>query len=244
MPSKSSTSRNSTPLDIKAGSITVPILKLYTADIDSLGMALRDKVQKAPEFFRCAPVILDISELDPDQERIDFRAFVQLLRDMDLAPIGVRGGNQIQQKAAQHAKLVVLGDVRHETAATASAPEATPAPQPAASVPAKLIEHPVRSGQRIYAAGSDLVVLSQVSPGAELIADGNIHVYGAMRGRAFAGFQGDLEARIFCCDLQAELISIGGHYKTSENLDKSTQGKPVQVYLKENALIVADILKL
>ena len=119
----------------------------------------------------------------------------------------------------------------------------TVSPKPEAikvTIPTKLITHPIRSGQRIYAAG-DLVIMAQVSAGAEIIAEGNIHVYSTLRGRALAGVQGNIEARIFCFDLQAELISIAGNYKVSEDLGASARNKPVQIYLQEKALIIKDI---
>jgi septum site-determining protein MinC len=104
----------------------------------------------------------------------------------------------------------------------------------------RVLTQPVRSGQRIYVKG-DLVILSPVSSGAEIMAEGNIHVYGALRGRALAGVQGNTESRIFCSDLQSELVSIAGHYKVSEDLVQSVRGKPVQIYLQDKALIIKDI---
>jgi septum site-determining protein MinC len=222
-------------LEIKAGSITLPILKLFTADLAAARLQLEEKLRLAPEFFRNAPVILDLGELDPDRERIDFPALTEILRKLDLVPAGVRGGTQIQHYAAQAAKLAVLAEAKHEAAAVP--PPAAPSARPA-SVVGKLVEQPVRSGQRIYAQGGDLIVRAQVSPGAEIIADGNIHIYGTLRGRALAGVQGNLEARIFCSDLQAELVGIGGHYKVSENIDEAIRGKPVCVHLLDNALII------
>lgn len=104
-----------------------------------------------------------------------------------------------------------------------------------------LINQPVRSGQRIYASG-DLIILTQVSAGAEIMAEGNIHVYNTLRGRALAGVQGNRDARIFCSDLQAELISIAGDYKTSEDLKDITPRKPVQIYLQDQALIIKELI--
>jgi septum site-determining protein MinC len=103
-----------------------------------------------------------------------------------------------------------------------------------------LITQPVRSGQRVYAHG-DLIIMATVSPGAEILAEGNIHVYGSLRGRALAGVQGNPNARIFCSDLQAELISIAGNYKVSEDLKDDSRNKPVQVYLQDHTLIIKDI---
>ncbi|WP_425433721.1 septum site-determining protein MinC [Nitrosomonas marina] len=124
------------------------------------------------------------------------------------------------------------------TSATADLPVQSVAPvQPVRTM---LVTQPVRSGQRIYAPG-DLVVMSQVSAGAEIMAEGNIHVYNTLRGRALAGVQGNTSARIFCLDLQAELVSIAGDYKTSEHITKTTQKKPVQIYLQDHALIINEI---
>lgn len=221
-------------LDIKAGSITLPILKLFTSDIDALSEQLEQKLGKAPEFFRNAPVVIELGDLDPDRERLDFPALVEILRKLELTPVGVRGGNAVQHYAAQAAKLAVLADSKADGPVSGAAAKASARVEG----PTRLIQHPVRSGQRLYAAGGDLIVLAQVSPGAEIMADGNIHIYGSLKGRALAGVQGDLEARIFCSDMQAELVAIGGHYKISENLDKLVWGKSVQVYLQDNALII------
>ncbi len=248
MPAKQSEPHNpSVALEIKAGSMTLPILKLYTADLAALSIQLEEKLRRAPEFFRNAPVILDLGELDPDRERIDFPALAEILRSLDLIPAGVRGGTQIQHYAAQAAKLAVLAESKHEPA-SASQPAAAPTaratqaklPEPAAkpASPSKLVEQPVRSGQRIYAQGGDLIVRAQVSAGAEILADGNIHIYGTLRGRALAGVQGNPEARIFCSDLQAELVGIGGQYKISENIDESIRGKPVYIHLLDNSLVI------
>jgi septum site-determining protein MinC len=133
---------------------------------------------------------------------------------------------------------------RVETPAREAPKPAVPkseAPLPTLGGGSRVIDQPVRSGQRLYAAGGDLIVLAPVSAGAELLADGNIHIYSSLRGRALAGVQGNLSSRIFCLDLQAELIAIGGHYQISENLEESIRGKPVQVFLRDGALIIEDL---
>lgn len=229
-------------LEIKSGSMTLPILRLFATELDALGRQLEQKLAQAPGFFRNAPVIIDIGELNAAGELPDFVAIADLLRQHDLHPVGVRGGQPEQQAAARRARLAIFGDVRAEQP-PAPAPPRRPAPPPAppTSAVTRLVTQPVRSGQRIYAAGGDLIVLAQVSPGAEIMADGHIHVYAPLKGRALAGVQGNLEARIFCSDLQAELIAIGGHYKISENLDESIGHRPVQVYLRDEALIIEAI---
>ena len=242
MPANSSQPRPPTAsVEIKAGAITLPIVKLFHAEVDILGPQLERR--RAPDFFRNAPVIVDLSEIDTGGKPLDFPALLDLLASVDLMPVGIRGGGAALQEAAKVRKLVVLADIKAESHTPAHHPPAAHAPKDAPPVPkmphpTKLIDHPIRSGQRIYATGSDLIVLSQVSPGAEILADGNIHVYGSMRGRALAGVQGNLEARIFCSDLQAELIAIAGHYRISENLDDSVRGRPVQVHLVDGSLII------
>jgi septum site-determining protein MinC len=228
--------------EIKWGSINVPILKLLSDDLEAVASSLQQKVKQAPDFFRNAPVVIDLHDLAVPDAELDFSRLVQALHECGLVPVGVRGGVESQHHAARVAALAVLADTKHESAHHAPSPK--PAARPAVHIePAigKLIDHPIRSGQRIYAAGGDLVVLAPVSAGAEIMADGNIHVYNSLRGRALAGVQGNLNSRIFCLDLQAELVSIGGHYKISENLSDSVRGKPVQIYFRDNSLVIEDL---
>ncbi len=119
---------------------------------------------------------------------------------------------------------------RYATLALAAAAPAAPK--------ARLVTEPVRSGTQIYARGSDLIVTAAVSPGAELVADGNIHVYGVLRGRALAGASGDGAARIFCTRLEAELVSIAGSYLVSEQLPADAQNSPVQIALVDDQLTI------
>jgi septum site-determining protein MinC len=164
---------------------------------------------------------------------------------LGLLPIGIRGGTLQQNQQA-----IALGIPVHSihSSSVASSVEAqkpkkiTPEPvEPQTdSVSTLLVTQPIRSGQRIYAKG-DLIILAQVSAGSEILAEGNIHVYGTLRGRALAGVQGNPDARIFCHDLQAELISIAGNYKISEDLDESVRHKPVQIYLQNQTLIIKDL---
>lgn len=158
-------------------------------------------------------------------------------------PIGIRGGNPQQNKIAHELCLPVYSNNARNTEVT-ERQKITPATsineKSAGQPPTKLITHPVRSGQRVYTQG-DLVVLAQVSAGAEIIAEGNIHVYGTLRGRALAGVQGNMEARIFCSILQAELVSIAGNYKISEDLDKTVYNKPVHIYLSNHTLVIKEL---
>lgn len=234
--------------ELRATTFTLPTLRLFAADLGELSRFLETKIAQAPEFFRNAPVVVDLSHLN--EAALDFPLLVGLLRGLGLLPIGVRGGTEQHRETARLMDLAVLSQgsrgpaaavatrpAAGGAAATARAPAEKPAPA-AAAAGGKLVTRPVRSGQRLYAQGGDLTVLAAVSSGAELMADGNIHVYGPLRGRALAGVKGNTEARVFCQDLRAELVSVAGHYRVSENLDPALAGRPVQVRLQDGRLII------
>jgi len=229
--------------ELRATTFTLPTLRLFGADLGELSRFLETKIAQAPEFFRNAPVVVDLGQL-PDVA-LDFPLLVGLLRGLGLLPIGVRGGSEQHRETARLMDLAVLAQgSRGPAAAAATRPAVAPvAEKPASPAPlapgaaGKVVTRPVRSGQRLYAQGGDLVVLAPVSAGAELMADGHIHVYGPLRGRALAGVKGNADARIFCQDLRAELISVAGHYRVSENLDPALAGRPVQVRLQDGRLI-------
>ncbi len=234
--------------ELKGSTFTLPLLKLLVADMESVSSQLARKVDQAPDFFRNTPVIIDLQSLASADSGVDFPLLVGLLRGYGMIPIGVRGGNSAQNDAAQAMELAILADGRSRTPAPSSGQgkrrQTTPvsaAPAAAAQTGTLIVRRPVRSGQRVYAPGGDLVILSQVSSGAEVLAAGNIHVYGCLRGRALAGVKGNRECRIFCQDLQAELISVAGHYRISENMDAVKRGRPVQIYLKDEALIIEEL---
>ncbi len=239
-------------LEFKSGTFSVPVLVLSSNELKLIDEQLQAKIQLAPEFFKNSPLVLDFQDLNKNELEIDIGALVGLIRDLNLILVGLRGGTvqqntqvlrlgvpvySISSGASSSAEAKKLKAIPPDP--VAEAPQETELSEPASAT--TLITQPIRSGQRIYAAG-DLVVLAQVSAGAEIMAEGNIHVYGILRGRALAGVRGNLEARIFCSDLQAELVSIAGTYKISEDLDKTVQSKPVQVYLQNDKLIIKDIL--
>jgi septum site-determining protein MinC len=238
--------------ELKAAGFTLPIIRLLGADMDAVAEQLGAKVDQAPDFFRNTPVVIDLTGLPPGTGDVQFPLFVGLLRGYGMIPVGVRGGDSVQNEAAEAMELAILGDAfvrRPRAAAAKPAPKPAPKPKqsaaepvkpeaskPASGAPFTLVERPVRSGQRVYAAGGDLSVVAPVSSGAELMADGNIHVYGPLRGRAMAGMKGDIKARIFCQDLQAELVSVAGHYRVSENIPAALKGVPVQIFLDKEVL--------
>jgi septum site-determining protein MinC len=226
--------------EIKGGSVNLPALRLFSGDIPAIVELLQERIRQAPEFFRDAPVVIDLHAVPAEDGHLDLAELARELRQNGLVPVGIRSSDPGYQHAAKQAHLAVFSDLRHEPTPAPKPAEAKPAPRPPEVPTTRIVQQPVRSGQRIYATG-DLIVLAPVSAGAEIMADGNIHVYGSLRGRALAGVQGNAASRIFCMDLQAELVSVAGHYKVSENLEQSMRGKPVQIYLSNDALIVEDL---
>jgi len=228
---------------LKGNMLAVTVLELARNDLARLDRQLADKVAKAPSFFNDTPVLLGLEQLATADAELDLGALLDICRRHGLLALGARASRPGDIQAADELGLPLLPSAsgRERPAAEPQAPEPEPdeetEPAEAQMQPTKVITHPVRGGQQIYARGGDLVVLSTVSPGAELIADGNIHVYGPLRGRVLAGANGNAEARIFCQQLTAELLSIAGRYKVAEDLRRSPQwGKPVHVSLSGDVL--------
>jgi len=237
------------PLEFKSSTFSVPVLVISSDDLVVIEQQLQEKISLAPEFFKNSPLVLDLQEINKKGYDVDIAVLIGIIRKAGLFPIGIRGGNVQQNKQAIELFIPVYsihsGGVAAEAQKQKTITPVIPESQTDIDtdiITTTLITQPIRSGQRIYAAG-DLVVLAQVSAGAEIMAEGNIHVYNTLRGRALAGVQGNTEARIFCFDLQAELISIAGNYKISEDLDETVRNRPVQIYLQDQALIIKDIVQ-
>ena len=235
-------------LEFKSSTFSVPVLVLSSVDLDVIEHQLQEKINLAPEFFRNSPLVLDLQEINKRGYDIDVTALTDIIRKTGLLPIGIRGGNSQQNKQALEL-LIPVYSIHSGGVSAENKKQKTIAPLPEPKTDTDtdvttttLITQPIRSGQRIYATG-DLIIMAQVSAGAEIMAEGNIHVYNTLRGRALAGVRGNTGARIFCFDLQAELISIAGNYKVSEDLDETVRNKPVQIYLQDQALIIKDIVQ-
>jgi len=230
-----------TPLtfEIKSANFPLVALLLKSTDLTALAREMTQRFGDIPDFFDQDALVIDLTPLQKEgAAHIDFPALVDLLGSYRLVPIAVKGGNPAQMAAARQAGLVPGHDAHLLTPrpAPASAEQPTEPPQQVHSAPlgALVIDKPLRSGQQIYARGRDLVVLAMVNAGAEVIADGHIHVYAPLRGRAIAGARGNIEARIFALALEAELLSIAGIYRTSENpLPPEVIGHATQVRLTE-----------
>ena len=225
--------------EIKSANLPLVALLLKSTDLDALARDLALRFGDIPDFFDNDPMVIELSQLADSAGPIDFPALTALLRPYRVAPIAVRGGNNVQMADALAAGLVAAPDAR-----VAAPRQATPeqpaqiqaaAPAEAAAAPppgALVIDKPLRSGQQVYARGRDLVVMAMVNAGAEVIADGHIHVYAPLRGKAMAGARGNTDARIFSLSLEPELLSIAGIYRTSDvPLPKNIWGHPTQVRL-------------
>lgn len=229
---------------LKGSLFTLTVMHLLSSDLDKITKQLASLVQQTPKFFHHMPVILDLQKITTTMEDLDFIKIIERLREYQVIPVGIRGGNTGQQAAAINANLAVLPNTKTAEVSEANAQSANsnPTTQQMSSIQAtKLITQPVRSGQQIYARNTDLIILAPVSPGAELLADGNIHVYGPLRGRALAGVTGNQQARIFCQMLDAELIAIAGHYWVSEDLQNNATKDNVHIYLENDRLHVKSL---
>ena len=243
--------------ELKFGQVGIANLRVRTLDVAQLAAEMRDRVQRAPNLFARAAVVLDFGGLSKVPTLEEARALVDGLRDAGVLPVALAYGTKEIEALSQQLGLPLLAKFRaqYEPAPPqAAAPVAPAAAEPApaakaapASAPAKqaaagpglMQTTPVRSGQQVYAENRDLTVLSAVGAGAEAIADGSIHIYGALRGRALAGAQGNEEARIFCREFHAELVAVAGHYKVLEDIPAELRGKPVQVWLEKGQLKLA-----
>ena len=226
--------------EIKSANLPLVALRLKSTDLEALAAELSAQYGDIPDFFDNDPLVVDLTPLPADAPGPDFGALIALLRRHRLAPLAFKGGTAQQAAAAQTAGLVCASDAVSLKAGAApqqaieQSPAIAPAePAPAAGqLPALVVDKPLRSGQQVYARGRDLVVMAMVNAGAEVIADGHIHVYAPLRGKAIAGARGNADARIFALSLEPELISIAGIYRTTENgLPPEIWGHATQVRL-------------
>jgi septum site-determining protein MinC len=220
---------------VQGALFTVMVVRATMLRDPAFETELAQQIGRSPRFFQSAPVVLDLRGVENFVESDEFETAKDKLRALTLTLVGVQNAQPAQLEAAGAAGLASF-------APTSGGGQARTTPTTAPTAPkTRLVTEPVRSGTQIYARGSDLVVTAAVSPGAELVADGNIHVYGALRGRALAGATGDSAARIFCSRLEAELVSIAGRYLVSEQLPADSRNGAVQIALVDDQLTIARI---
>jgi septum site-determining protein MinC len=225
---------------VQGALFTVMVVRAGMLRDTAFEQELQQQVGRSPRFFLNAPVVLDLKDTEGFTTEEAFLDAGDILRRHTLALVGVQNALPEQVTAATAAGLASFAP--NSTQPSRRTGQQTAAPPAAAThsarPAARLVTEPVRSGTQIYARGTDLVVTAPVSPGAELVADGHIHVYGALRGRALAGASGNVEARIFCARLEAELVSIAGRYLVSEQLPPEQRGSAVQIALVYDQLTV------
>ncbi|CAM5577347.1 septum site-determining protein MinC [Rhodanobacter lindaniclasticus] len=241
--------------DLRFGQVGIACVRVRRVDAAALCNELERRVHAAPQMFSRAAVVLDLSHLPdlPDDGAVD--ALLEAVRSAGMLPVGLAYGTSSTEALATRMGLPLIAKFRaaYEPAATAPAApehparsEPAPPPEPILSAPAagnrQATEHhvgAVRSGQQVYARDCDLIVTGTVANGAEVIADGNIHIYGGLRGRAMAGAQGDEKARIFVSGFRAELVAIAGQYRVFEQIPAELEGQSVQCWLEGDKLLIA-----
>ncbi|HWT09140.1 MAG TPA: septum site-determining protein MinC [Roseomonas sp.] len=238
---RSETSPRLEPFRLRGANFNLLVLRLLDPRPEAVVPAIGDQFRRAPGFLRFAPIVLGLGDLEMPASEVDFAGLVEGLRGLQIVPIGTTGGTPELRNAAMAFGLPPIrslgGKETDEPVPAAAAPAEPlappppPPPAPGTARPTMIHDQPVRAGQRIWAQGGDLIVTSTVNAGGEVIADGNIHVYGALRGRAIAGGGNNAEARVFAQNFDPELISIAGYYAVRDGLTGAPIGKAVQVRL-------------
>ena len=249
MPSAAPRPDNATriePFRLRGANFNLLVLRLLDHRPEVVVPAIGDQVRRAPGFLRFAPIVLGLNDIQVPPAEVDFPGLIQGLKELEIMPIGTTGGTaEMRNVAISYGLPPVRSIGGKETdeditaapapaaneAAQAAPPPPLPITKPAAARATMVVDQPVRAGQRIWAEGSDLIITSTVNAGAEVIADGNIHVYGALRGRAIAGGASNMEARVFALNFDPELVSIAGFYAVREGFPAAQIGKAMQVRL-------------
>jgi septum site-determining protein MinC len=232
------------PFRLRGANFNLLVLRLLDHRPEVVVPAIGDQFRRAPGFLRFAPIVLGLSDIQVPPAEVDFPGLIQGLRELEIMPIGTTGGTAEMRNVAISYGLPPVRSIGGKEAdedvtapspqvgdATQAAPPPPPITKPAVARSTMVVEQPVRAGQRIWAEGADLIITSTVNAGAEVIADGNIHVYGALRGRAIAGGASNMEARVFALNFDPELVSIAGFYAVREGFPAAQIGKAMQVRL-------------
>ena len=213
---------------------TLIALRLIEPGDERFFLVLQKALARSPEFFRHAPIVLDAGPV-AGRPPLNLAEFGRRLRQQHLIPVGLQNGDEAWNQVAVNAGLALVAAGRP---AKLSAPEPRPEDRVARRNATIVVDEPVRAGQQVYAEGGDLIALAPVSPGGEVLADGHIHVYSHLRGRAHAGVEGDQSARIFCHSLEAQLVSIAGVYVVNEEIDARFLRQRVQIRCVNDAIVM------
>ncbi|ARJ43467.1 septum site-determining protein MinC [Pantoea alhagi] len=225
-----------TPIEFKGSSFTLSVVHLHHTHPDVVRQALQDKIDQAPAFLKNAPVVLNVASLNGD---VNWKQMQQAIASTGLRIVGVSGcKDESLKRMIARAGLPILSEGKEQKKNSEPVDSVAVAAPESTLVKTRVVTTPVRSGQQIYARNTDLIVTNSVSAGAELVADGNIHIYGMMRGRALAGAGGDRECQIFCTSLSAELVSIAGEYWIMDQIPAEYFAKAARLSLKDGALTI------
>lgn len=230
--------------EFKGAMLTLTVLELRYFNVEAFEQTLREKIRQAPGFFKDLPLVIGLDRFEGNPIDLDFFQLIGSCRTHSIQVLGVKGGGEDMRRLARNASLAWLPSdsarrARNEVAeGEASSDTGEPASESVEGRSGRLVTLPVRSGQQVYAPEGDLIIMAPVSAGAEVLAAGHIHIYGPLRGRALAGVHGDTSAGIFCQSLEAELVSVAGHYKISEDLQENCWREPAQVALRDDVLTV------
>lgn len=258
--------KTSPAFELKGNALTLMVLYLFTADCEHLNAQLQTMVAASAGFFRNAPLLIDGGNLPAHGAEPDLSALLQQVRSLGLVPVALRGGSTALQEQALAAGLGLLpalrgepslravpapaptdvaddlpADVKDEPVMTSAGPATEPTPLSTVMAGTKIVTRTIRSGQRVVAAEGDLIIFGAVNVGAEILARGNIHVYGSLRGRALAGIRGDSEARICALQFHPELVAVAGEYLLHDELEPAQLGGTVVVSIAEEKLKVETI---
>ncbi|CAO1659176.1 septum site-determining protein MinC [Halomonas sp. MES3-P3E] len=229
----------------KGGMLPMTVMELSSADPERIRQQLAGKLSQSPAFFQHTPVVLSVEKLD--EPHLALERICAVCRDHKLLPVAVRGGAEPVRQSAwalglgwfppvEEGRPRVLESVNSSAEQEVSREEAPISDVDAPALATRLYRGTVRSGQQVSASEGDLVVIGAVNAGAEVLAAGSIHVYGALRGRALAGIHGNTKAGIYCRELEAELLSVAGNYKRSEDIDAQLLGRPTEVHFTKEQL--------
>ncbi len=228
--------------ELKGNLFTLSVLHLYKNELVELSKQLDKKIAQAPKFFDGAPIVVNFETIK--SENIDFNKLISCLNGLKLNLVGICNGSDNQHAQAKSNGLAVLNyskDNKPSQSNQKSVISNTSVIEKTVYLPAQIINGTVRSGQQVYAKDRDLVVLGSVGHGAEVIADGNVHIYGTLRGRAICGAKGNNEALIYCHKLEAELVSVNGNYWLSDSLQSESWGSPCTIQLINDSLLIKNI---
>ncbi len=221
------------PFEIKGKMSPITIFRVHTPELGRIEEYFDQNFSVLPEYFKKTPMVIDVSQLATQSDNLDAEGLTALLRKRGLTLAGFQGADNATPFIKQG--LILWSDPKRRSE---GAPPKTQSQKQAVQAyeSPHVLTQPIRSGQQYYARNTDLIIMAAVSEGAEVLADGHIHIYGPLRGRAMAGVSGNTEARIFCTSFDAELVAVAGCYNVRDDFDENIIKTAVAVSLNSDIL--------